>query len=48
MAKAKSTTTTSSFRSKTKTKRPGIHSKKKSSKGKNTTNYKKAYRGQGR
>lgn len=48
MAKAKSTTTTSSFRSKTKKKRPGIHSKKKSSKGKNTTNYKKAYRGQGR
>jgi hypothetical protein len=48
MAKAKSTSTSSTFRSKTKTKRPGIHSKKKSSKGKNTTNYKKAYRGQGR
>lgn len=48
MAKAKSTSTTSTFRSATKKKRPGIHSKKKSSKGKNTTNYKKAYRGQGR
>lgn len=48
MAKAKSTSTTSTFRSVTKKKRPGIHSKKKSSKGKNTTNYKKAYRGQGR
>ena len=48
MAKAKSTSTTSSFRAKKKTKRPGIHSKKKASRGKNTTNYKKAYRGQGR
>jgi len=48
MAKAKTTSTTSTFRSKTKAKRPGIHSKKKSSKGKNTTNYKKAYKGQGR
>jgi hypothetical protein len=48
MAKAKSTSTTSTFRSKTKAKRPGIHSKKKSSRGKNTTNYKKAYKGQGR
>ena len=48
MAKAKTTSTTSNFRSKTKAKRPGIHSKKKSSKGKNTTNYKKAYKGQGR
>jgi hypothetical protein len=45
---AKTTSTTSNFRSKTKTKRPGIHSKKKSSRGKNTTNYKKAYKGQGR
>jgi hypothetical protein len=48
MAKAKTTSTSSTFRAKTKKKRPGIHSKKKSSKGKNTTNYKKAYRGQGR
>jgi hypothetical protein len=46
MAKTISTSTT--LRSKSKTKRPGIHSKKKSSKGKNTTNYKKAYKGQGR
>jgi hypothetical protein len=45
---AKATTTSSNFLSKTKAKRPGIHSKKKSSKGKNTKNYKKAYRGQGR
>ena len=45
---AKATTTSSNFLSKSKTKRPGIHSKKKSSKGKNTTNSKKAYRGQGR
>lgn len=45
MAKAKTTSTSSTFRTKIKTKRPG---KKKSSKGKNTTNYKKAYRGQGR
>ena len=31
-----------------KRKRPGIHSKTKTSKGKNSSNYKKAYRGQGR
>jgi hypothetical protein len=31
-----------------KSKRPGIHSKKKASKSKNSKNYKKAYRGQGR
>mgnify|MGYP006890082476 CR=1 FL=1 len=48
MAKVKSTTTTSSFRSKTKKKRPGIHSKKNASKGKSCKNYKKVYRGQGR
>lgn len=29
-------------------KRPGVHSKKKNSKGKSSKNYKKAYRGQGR
>ncbi len=28
--------------------RPGIHSKTKTSKNKNSKNYKKAYRGQGR
>ena len=48
MAKAKTTSVSSNFHSKSKVKRPGIHSKKKSSKGKNTTNYKKAYKGQGR
>ena len=31
-----------------KRKRPGIHSKTKTSKGKNSSNYKKAYRGQGK
>lgn len=31
-----------------KTSRPGIHSKTQVSKSKNATNYKKAYRGQGR
>jgi hypothetical protein len=48
MAKTKTTSTTSTFRSKTKAKRPGIHSKKKSSKGKTSKNYKKSYKGQGR
>ena len=36
------------FRGKIKKNRKGIHSKNKSSKGKNTKNYKKPYRGQGR
>jgi hypothetical protein len=45
---AKTTTSSTTLRSKSKTKRPGIHSKKKSSKGKNTKNYKKTYKGQGR
>jgi len=31
-----------------KKKRPGIHSKTKSSKSKNSAHYKKAYRGQGK
>jgi hypothetical protein len=31
-----------------KTSRPGIHAKTQMSKSKNATNYKKAYRGQGR
>ena len=48
MAKAKTTSVSSNFLSKSKVKRPGIHSKKKSTKGKNTTNYKKADRGQGK
>lgn len=32
----------------TKKSRPGIHAKTKTSNSKNATNYKKAYRGQGR
>ena len=47
MAKVTSTSS-SKHHSKTKSKRPGIHSKKKSSKSKTAKNYKKAYRGQGR
>jgi hypothetical protein len=47
MAKA-STTSTRSHLAKPKKKRPGIHSKKKSSNSKSSKNYKKTYRGQGR
>jgi hypothetical protein len=36
------------FQQKNKVKRPGIHSKTKSSKHKASKNYTKAYRGQGR
>lgn len=36
------------FRQKIKKKRPGIHSKTKSSSNKNSTNYKKVYVGQGK
>ena len=32
----------------TKKKRPGVHAKTKQSKSKNSSNYKKAYRGQGK
>lgn len=32
----------------TKVSRPGVHAKTKSSKSKNSKNYKKSYRGQGR
>jgi hypothetical protein len=32
----------------TKVSRPGVHSKTKTSKSKNSKNYKKSYRGQGR
>jgi len=34
--------------SKDKVSRPGVHAKTKTSKNKNSKNYKKAYRGQGR
>ena len=44
MAKAQASTGTLS---KSKTKRPGIHSKKKSSQLKTSKNYKKLYNGQG-
>jgi hypothetical protein len=40
--------TTDTFNPKNKVNRPGIHSKTKTSKNKNSKNYKKAYRGQGR
>lgn len=46
MAK-KTTTTTSNYLAKPRVKRPGIHSKKKTSKLKSSKNYKKLYRGQG-
>lgn len=39
---------TGNYKAKSKTKRPGIHSKTKCSKGKQSQNYKKPYRGQGR
>ncbi len=47
MAKASNSITRSHLKA-PKTKRPGIHSKKKNSKSKTSKNYKKAYRGQGR
>jgi hypothetical protein len=46
---AKTTSISSSkLHSGSKSKRPGIHSKKKASKSKTAKNYKKAYKGQGR
>lgn len=47
-AKAKSTSSTNSFKPKAKKKRPGVHAKTKSSKGKESPNYKKKYVGQGK
>ena len=47
MAKAKSNSS-SSLLKKVPKKRPGTHSKKKTSKSKNSKNYKKAYVGQGK
>jgi len=38
----------SAFRSKGGRKRPGVHAKTKTSKLKNSSNYKKKYRGQGK
>lgn len=47
MAK-KTTTTSSNYLEKSRVKRPGIHSKKKTSRLKKSKSYKKLYRGQGR
>ncbi len=47
MAKVKSNTT-SSFQERSKVSRPGVHAKTKTSRSKNSKNYKKSYRGQGR
>ena len=41
-------TTTTAFERKPKVKRPGVHAKTKSSNSKNSVNYQKRYRGQGR
>ena len=46
-AKAK-TNTASSYNSKPKVKRPGVHAKSKNSKSKTSKNYVKAYRAQGK
>ena len=48
MAKKTTTSGTKSFLAKPRTKRKGVHSKKKHSKNKQSKNYKKAYRSQGR
>jgi hypothetical protein len=48
MAKQTKTTTSVITLSKTKKKRPDVHSKKKNSRGKKSKNYRKTYRGQGR
>jgi hypothetical protein len=48
MAKAKVKESTSKVLDKPKVKRPGVHSKKKTSKLKSSKNYKKLYRGQGK
>jgi hypothetical protein len=48
MAKASKSGGVSTFLKKATKKRPGVHSKKKSSKSKNSKNYKKAYVAQGR
>jgi hypothetical protein len=47
-AKAKSSGPSRAHIARPKKKRPGVHSKKKSSKSKKGTNYKKRYVGQGR
>jgi hypothetical protein len=47
MAKAKGSSTVSTRKIKPKVSRPGVHAKTKSSKSKNSKNYKKLYKGQG-
>lgn len=44
----KQTSSVSTLRKKSKKKRPGVHSKKKTAKSKSSKNYVKLYRGQGR
>lgn len=48
MAKLKQTSATKMYSPNPRKKRPGVHSKKKTSKLKTSKNYKKAYRGQGK
>lgn len=48
MAKTKQTSATKMYNPTPKKKRPGVHSKKKTSKSKSNKNYKKSYRGQGK
>ena len=48
MAKTKQTSAIKMYSPKPRRKRPGVHSKKKTSKSKRSKNYKKAYRGQGK
>lgn len=48
MAKKTTTSTVRSHIARPHKKRPGVHSKKKNSRSKKSTNYRKAYRGQGR
>ena len=48
MAKTKQTSATKMYNPSPKKKRPGVHSKKKTSKLKTSKNYKKSYRGQGK
>jgi len=47
-AKSKSTSVSSLFKDKPKVSRPGVHAKTKSSKLKQSKNYTKMYRGQGK
>ena len=46
MAKVKSNTS-ASFKERSQVSRPGVHAKTKTSRSKNSKNYKKAYRSQG-